>query len=78
MSEQANAPISRLPVPSLADQAALEAAAVGDDDLATLSEHGFDKEGARDIAAAAFCGMSNRLANVTSMHPGGEFHSMGR
>jgi alkylhydroperoxidase family enzyme len=32
-----------------------------------------------DIAAiAAFFGMSNRLANVTSMRPNDEFYAMGR
>jgi uncharacterized peroxidase-related enzyme len=58
---------------------AFEAYAVGDDDLATLAQHGFDKEEAWDIAAiAAFFGMSNRLANVTSMRPNDEFYTMGR
>jgi uncharacterized peroxidase-related enzyme len=58
---------------------AFEAYAVGDDDLATLAEHGFDKEDTWDIAAiAAFFGMSNRMANVTSMRPNDEFYTMGR
>jgi 4-carboxymuconolactone decarboxylase len=58
---------------------AFEAYAVGDDDLATLAEHGFDKEDTWDIAAvAAFFGMSNRMANVTSMRPNNEFYTMGR
>ena len=52
---------------------------VGDDDIATLKTHGFDEEDAWDMAAiAAFFGMSNRLANVTSMRPNREFYSMGR
>ena len=52
---------------------------VGDADLATLQAHGFDEEDAWDIAAiAAFFGMSNRLANVTSMRPNREFYAMGR
>lgn len=52
---------------------------VGDDDVATLKTHGFDEEDAWDMAAiAAFFGMSNRLANVTSMRPNREFYSMGR
>lgn len=58
---------------------AFEAYAVGDDDLAALGQHGFDQEAAWDIAAiAAFFGMSNRLANVTSMRPNDEFYTMGR
>lgn len=52
---------------------------VGDSDLATLKTHGFDEEDAWDIAAiAAFFGLSNRLANVTSMRPNREFYAMGR
>lgn len=52
---------------------------VGDADIATLREHGFTEEDAWDIAAiAAFFGMSNRLANVTSMRPNDEFYTLGR
>jgi uncharacterized peroxidase-related enzyme len=52
---------------------------VGDADIATLKAHGFTDEDAWDIAAiAAFFGMSNRLANVTSMRPNDEFYAMGR
>ncbi|MFO1080070.1 MAG: peroxidase-related enzyme [Reyranellaceae bacterium] len=55
------------------------AQAVDDDDLETLKTHGFDEEDAWDIAAiAAFFGLSNRLANVTSMRPNAEFYAMGR
>jgi uncharacterized peroxidase-related enzyme len=58
---------------------ALEAYAVGDAELAALSAHGFNEEDAWDIAAiAAFFGMSNRLANVTSMRPNDEFYPLGR
>lgn len=58
---------------------AFKAYAVGDDDMATLAQHGFDQEDAWDIAAiAAFFGMSNRLANVTSLRPNDEFYAMGR
>jgi len=53
--------------------------AVGDDDMETLRGHGFDDEDIWDIAAiAAFFGLSNRLANVTSMRPNDEFYTMGR
>ena len=52
---------------------------VGDADMATLKEHGFTEDDIWDIAAiSAFFGMSNRLANVTSMRPNDEFYAMGR
>ncbi|HRP79573.1 MAG TPA: peroxidase-related enzyme [Aquamicrobium sp.] len=56
-----------------------EAYKVGDDDLETLKSHGFTEEDTWDIAAiSAFFGMSNRLANVTSMRPNDEFYALGR
>jgi uncharacterized peroxidase-related enzyme len=64
---------------NFAMKVAFEAYAVGDDDIATLAQHGFDQEDAWDIAAiAAFFRMSNRLANVTSIRPNDEFYTMGR
>jgi uncharacterized peroxidase-related enzyme len=58
---------------------AFEAYAVEDADYATLAGHGLDAEAAWDIAAiAGFFGMSNRLANVTSLRPNAEFYTMGR
>lgn len=52
---------------------------VGDEDMETLSRHGFNEDDVWDIAAiAAFFGMSNRLANVTSMRPNDEFYTLGR
>lgn len=52
---------------------------VGDGDLERLKSHGFSEDDAWDIAAiSAFFGMSNRLANVTSMRPNDEFYTMGR
>ena len=57
----------------------LAAYSVGEDDFAILSDHGFDQEDMWDIAAiSSFFGMSNRLANVTSMRPNEEFYAMGR
>jgi uncharacterized peroxidase-related enzyme len=57
----------------------LEAHAVGDADIAALSEHGFNEEDVWDMAAiAAFFAMSNRLANVTNMRPNEEFYMLGR
>lgn len=56
-----------------------QAYAVGEDDLTTLSEHGFDEEDMWDIAAiTAFFGMSNRMANVTNMRANDEFYTLGR
>jgi uncharacterized peroxidase-related enzyme len=58
---------------------AFEAYGVDDADFATLAGHGLDAEAAWDIAAiAAFFGMSNRMANITSMRPNAEFYTMGR
>ena len=52
---------------------------IGDDDFATLRSHGFTDEDAWDIAAiTAFFGMSNRMANFTTMRPNDEFFAMGR
>ena len=52
---------------------------VGEDDFDKLKAHGFDEEDIWDIAGiAAFFGLSNRMANVTSMRPNAEFYSMGR
>lgn len=56
-----------------------QAYAVDDADMEVLRGHGFTDEGIWDIAAiSAFFGMSNRLANVTSMRPNDEFYAMGR
>lgn len=57
----------------------MEAHTVGDADFAILKEHGFDEDDVWDIAGiAAFFGLSNRMANVTSMRPNAEFYAMGR
>jgi uncharacterized peroxidase-related enzyme len=57
----------------------MQAYEVDDADIETLKRHDFTDEDAWDIAAiAAFFGMSNRLANVTSMRPNDEFFAMGR
>ena len=57
----------------------LESNAVGEDDYATLREHGFSDEDAWDIAAiTALFGLSNRMANATSMQPNDEFYLLGR
>jgi 4-carboxymuconolactone decarboxylase len=56
-----------------------EAYKVSESDFATLKTHGFSEEDIWDIAAiTAFFGLSNRLANVTSMRPNAEFYAMGR
>ncbi len=57
----------------------LESATVGEDDFAALHKHGFSDEDAWDIAGiTALFGLSNRMANVTSMRPNDEFYLMGR
>jgi uncharacterized peroxidase-related enzyme len=56
-----------------------DSAAVDESDLAALREHGFSDEDAWDIAGiTALFGLSNRMANVTSMRPNDEFYLMGR
>lgn len=57
----------------------LDSAAVGEDDFAALRAHGFSDEDAWDIGAiTALFGLSNRMANLTSMQPNAEFYLMGR
>ncbi|PLC51105.1 alkylhydroperoxidase [Pollutimonas subterranea] len=52
---------------------------VGEPDFETLKLHGFTEDDIWDIAGiSAFFGMSNRLANVTSMRPNAEFYLLGR
>jgi uncharacterized peroxidase-related enzyme len=52
---------------------------VGEDDSATLRAHGFSDDDIWDIGAiAAFFGMSNRMANVTSLRPNDAFYTLGR
>ena len=52
---------------------------VGEADFEALRGHGFSDEDAWDIAAiTALFGLSNRMANVTSMRPNAEFYLMGR
>jgi len=58
---------------------ALRAQEIDEADFAALREHGFDDEDIWDIGGiAAFFGMSNRLANMTSMRPNDEFYALGR
>jgi 4-carboxymuconolactone decarboxylase len=52
---------------------------VGETDFEILKSHGFTEDDIWDIAGiSAFFGMSNRLANVTSMRPNAEFYALGR
>ncbi|MEG2999411.1 MAG: peroxidase-related enzyme [Comamonas sp.] len=52
---------------------------VGEEDFAQLQAHGFTQDDIWDMAAiASFFGLSNRMANVTSMRPNDEFFSLGR
>ncbi len=53
--------------------------AITEDDFAALREHGWTDEDGWDIAGiTALFGLSNRMANVTSMRPNDEFYLMGR
>jgi len=52
---------------------------VGEEDSAALRLHGFSDDDIWDIGAiAAFFGMSNRMANVTSLRPNDAFYTLGR
>lgn len=56
-----------------------EAHKISEQDFADLARHGFNDDDIWDITAiAAFFGLSNRMANVTSMRPNDEFYLMGR
>lgn len=56
-----------------------QAHTVGEPDFEALAAHGFSQEDVWDIASiSAFFGMSNRMANVTSMRANPEFYTMGR
>ncbi|GAP36660.1 peroxidase-related enzyme [Piscinibacter sakaiensis] len=57
----------------------LDSAGLGEADFAALAAHGFTLEDAWDIGAiTALFGLSNRMANLTSMRPNDEFYLMGR
>ena len=52
---------------------------IAEPDFASLREHGFTEDDIWDIGSiTAFFGMSNRLANMSSMRPNDEFYLMGR
>lgn len=52
---------------------------IGDADFETLRGQGFSDEDIWDIAGiTSFFGLSNRMANFTSMRPNDEFYTMGR
>jgi len=56
-----------------------DAKSISDADFEILRGHGFDDEDIWDIAGiTAFFGLSNRMANFTSMRPNSEFYSMAR
>ena len=56
-----------------------DSGSIVDADFAALRAHGFTDEDAWDIGAiTALFGLSNRMANLTSMQPNNEFYLMGR
>jgi len=56
-----------------------DAQLICEDDFDILHFHGFDDEDIWDIAAiTSFFGLSNRMANFTSMRANDEFYSLGR
>ncbi len=57
----------------------LRSGEINDADFETLRGHGFTDEDIWDIGGiAAFFGLSNRMANLTSMRPNDEFYLLGR
>jgi len=57
----------------------LDSRSISEADYAALREHGFTDEDAWDIAGiTALFGLSNRMANATSMRPNDEFYLLGR
>ena len=57
----------------------LESGRINDADFEALRGHGFTDEDIWDIGGvAAFFGLSNRMANMTSMRPNDEFYLLGR
>ena len=63
----------------LAIKVSQDAAAVTEADFQQLQVHGFDDDDIWDICAiTAFFGLSNRIANATSMQPNVEFYGLGR
>ncbi|MEQ9693192.1 peroxidase-related enzyme [Shimia sp. SDUM112013] len=56
-----------------------DAKSIDDPDFEILRTHGFSDEDIWDIAGVtSFFGLSNRMANFTSMRPNDEFYGMGR
>jgi len=56
-----------------------DSASVDESDFEVLRTHGFSDEDAWDVAGiTALFGLSNRMANVTSMRPNDDFYLMGR
>jgi uncharacterized peroxidase-related enzyme len=63
----------------LAMKVSVDAANVTEEDFSVLQALGFDNDAIWDICAiTAFFGLSNRMANVTSMQPNIEFYTLGR
>ena len=57
----------------------LRSGEINDADFETLRGHGFTDEDIWDIGGiSAFFGLSNRMANMTSMRPNDEFYLLGR
>jgi uncharacterized peroxidase-related enzyme len=76
---KANISARQMVMLDLAMKVSLDAESVTEDDFEVLQAHGFDNEDIWDICAiTAFFGLSNRMANITSMQPNSEFYALGR
>ena len=63
----------------LAIKITIDSAAIGEQDLAALRDHGFSDEDIMDIIqTAALFNYSNRVASALNLRPNREYHSMAR
>src|SRR5215213_1782680 len=63
----------------LAIKITIDSAAIGDQDLAALREHGFSDEDIMDIIqTAALFNYSNRVSSALGLRPNAEYHHMAR
>jgi len=76
---KADIPPRQMVMLDFAMKVSLDAQNIVDADFDILRDHGFSNEDIWDIAGiTSFFGLSNRMANFTSMRPNDEFYTMGR
>ena len=76
---KADITLKQMAMLDFAMQVSIDSKSISDADFEALRGHGFTDDDIWDIAGiAAFFGLSNRMANFTSMRPNDEFYAMGR